>query len=409
MASDPLDDVVSRQYEQWLYPAPIEDLPGWLTRNWQWFDPSHAHRLLWPESDYREGLDILVAGCGTNQGAVLAYTNPSARVVALDVSSAALHHHRHLAERYDLTNLELHRLPVEQVESLGQDFDLVIATGVLHHLDDPTAGMRALAGLLRPEGVLAVMLYAHYGRIGVQLMQSIFTDLGLPQEESSLDIVRDAVARVGPHHPLTGYLRIAPDLAYDAGLVDTFLHEREAAFTIDECRALVKDAGLAFQDVFIKSTYYPPVDAQSPFLAMVAALPREEQWSIMQRINTTNACHYFTACRPERSPQTYTIDFASDAALDYVPSLRIGTRLHGLALLRDNWQLTLSPLQGDLLGHVDGRLTISEIVRAVASRGHFDQDARDEVAQTALKTMQAMWQRDLLAMGISVGRFGSAP
>jgi SAM-dependent methyltransferase len=401
VASDPLDDVVSHQYERWLYPAPIEDLPGWLERNWQWFDPSHAHRLLWPDRDYPEGLSILVAGCGTNQGAVLAYTNPSARVVALDVSAAALDHHRRLAERYDLAHLELHRLPIEHADTLGQDFDLVIATGVLHHLDDPAAGMRALAGLLRPEGVLAVMLYAHYGRIGVHLLQSIFTDLGLPQDESSLDIVRDAMARVGPHHPLAGYLRIAPDLAYDAGLVDTFLHGREAAFTIDECRALVAQAGLVFQDVFFKATYYPPVETQSPFLAMVATLPREEQWSIMQRINTTNACHYFTACRPERSPETYTIDFASEAALDYIPALRIGTRVHGLAILRDDWHLTLSPLQGDLLGRVDGRLTISEIVHAVASSGHFDQFAGAEIAQTALTTMQTMWQRDLIAMGIN--------
>ena len=32
MTTDPLADAVSRQYERWVYPEPIEDLPGWLIR-----------------------------------------------------------------------------------------------------------------------------------------------------------------------------------------------------------------------------------------------------------------------------------------------------------------------------------------------------------------------------------------
>ena len=104
MNSDPLGDIVSGQYEKWMYPAPIWDLPQWLQSSWQWFDPSHAHRMLWPDRDYRPGLDILVAGCGTNQAAVIAYTNPTAHVVAIDVSSASLDHHRWLATTYDLVN-----------------------------------------------------------------------------------------------------------------------------------------------------------------------------------------------------------------------------------------------------------------------------------------------------------------
>ena len=42
--------------------------------------------MFWPERDQVNGLDILVAGCGTNQAAVLAYPNPGARILAIDVS-----------------------------------------------------------------------------------------------------------------------------------------------------------------------------------------------------------------------------------------------------------------------------------------------------------------------------------
>ena len=132
---------------------------------------------------------ILVAGCGTNQAAVIAYTNPSATVVGIDVSESSLAHQHHLQERYGLENLRLQRMPIEEAGQLGDDFDLIISTGVLHHLDDPQTGMNALAEVLRPDGVIAIMLYARYGRIGVELMQALFRDLGLGQDERSLAMV----------------------------------------------------------------------------------------------------------------------------------------------------------------------------------------------------------------------------
>ena len=98
MTTDPRADVVSSQYARWMYPQPIVDLPAWLADNWQWFDPSHAHRIFWPDRGYEPGMDILIAGCGTNQAAVFAYTNPGARVVAIDVSQPSLDHHRFLGK-----------------------------------------------------------------------------------------------------------------------------------------------------------------------------------------------------------------------------------------------------------------------------------------------------------------------
>ncbi|MFM9135766.1 MAG: class I SAM-dependent methyltransferase [bacterium] len=403
--ADPLNDVVSGQYERWVYPAPILDLPGWLEHNWQWFDPSHAAPMLWPDRGYRPGLDILVAGCGTNQAAVIAYTNPTARVVALDVSEASLAHHRYLAEKYELVNLELHRLPIEECASLGADFDLVITTGVLHHLADPAVGMRALGQCLRVDGVLAVMLYATCGRIGVQLLQSAFRDLELGQDEESLLVVRDALAQLGPDHPVAGYLGIAPDLEDDAGLVDTFLHGRERDYTIGECRALVASAGLVFQDVFLKSPYYAPRGTTSEFLCRVAALPREQQWAVMERVNTRNACHFFLACRPERPRSSYDIDFDSREfdsrdPLRFVPSLRHACRLDGDTLRRHDWQVTLDAGQAQIAARMDGHRTIAQIVDATTSSGPLARVDNAEVRSQAVELFRSLWQADFVALGL---------
>jgi len=144
--ADPREDVVSRQYERWRYPRPIEDLEALPADNWFWFDPSHFHRMLWPDRDYKPDLDILIAGCGTNQAAVIAYRNPGAKVVGVDISRPSLDHQQYLKDKHGLWNLELHRLPVEEVSTLGLDFDLSISTGALHHLADPLVGMKALGG-----------------------------------------------------------------------------------------------------------------------------------------------------------------------------------------------------------------------------------------------------------------------
>ena len=401
MEFDPLGDVVSRQYQQWMYPAPILDIPNWLQGNWQWFDPSHCHTLFWPDRGYQQGLDILVAGCGTNQAAVIAYTNPTAHVVAIDVSDVSLAHHRHLATAHSLANLELHRLPIERVGELDRDFDLVISTGVLHHMANPDEGMSALAACLKADGVLAVMLYATYGRLGVQMMQSAFRDLGLTQDEPSIALVRDAIAHIEPGHPLETYLDIAFDLGDDAGLVDTFLHGRERTFTIDECRELVSSAGLVFQDLFLKAPYYPPRNTTSAFLASVAGLPDEQQWSIMERLNPRNACHYFLACRTERPVNSYAIDFSSNRANDYAPSLRLACRLEHQTIYRFNWQLHLDPVQAALVSRADGHTAISQVVQSVLTDAAFPHLDDAQLAAVAVDTFQMLWQLDFMAMGIS--------
>jgi SAM-dependent methyltransferase len=400
MATGPLTDVVSSQYERWMYPEPILDLPGWLANNWQWFDPSHASRMFWPDRDSTPNMDILIAGCGTNQAAVFAYTNPEAKVVAIDVSQPSLDHHRYLKDKYALKNLELHRLPIEEVHSLNRDFDLIVSTGVLHHMAEPKTGMKALAACLRPDGVTAIMLYAKYGRIGVEMLQGVFRELGLRQNDPSVLMVKDALATLPQDHPVRSYIAIAPDLQFDAGLVDTFLHGRERSYTVDDCLDLVASAGLVFQGLFLKSAYYPPASSTSAFHASVAALPEQKQWSIMERVNIRNACHFFTACRADRPRSAYAIDFASAEALDYAPSLRYRCGLSGNQLSRYNWSMSLDAVQVTLAEQMDGRRTIREIVAAASQSGVLPQRSQADLEQLGKTLFQSLWQLDFLAMGL---------
>ena len=389
-------DVVAQQYEQWSYPAPIRDLDDWLNHHWQWSDPSHANTLFWPDRPYIDGMRILVAGCGTSQAAVLAHTNPTAQVVGIDVSKASLAHQQALIEQHALRNLQLHRLAIEEVGQLASSFDLIVCTGVLHHLADPLVGLKALASCLKRDGVIAVMLYAKYGRIGVELLQSVLRDLKLEQSAQSIELTKQAVAGLESDHPLAAYLSIAPDLDHDAGIVDTFLHGRDRRYTIPECLELVEAAGLVFQDLVQKAPYSPAAFCSNPFYEQLALIPAPQRWSLMERLNTTNACHWFTACRRERPPESYRIDFNDARVGTYRPSFRYRCGLKGNDLQRPNGLTGLEPAHLFVLQLVDGKRTVDEIAQACASLLGALQGIPAESKPFVFKLLEHLWELDVL-------------
>ncbi|MGB0969935.1 MAG: class I SAM-dependent methyltransferase [Mycobacterium sp.] len=403
MNNDPRDDVVSRQYEKWTYPAPIQDLVPWLRNNWQLFDPIHAHRILWPNRDYQPDLDILIAGCGTNQAAVFAYTNPAAKVIAVDISEASLDHQRYLKEKHKLSNLELHLLPIEELPTLERDFDLIVSTGVLHHLAEPAVGMTALAECLRRDGALAVMLYAKIGRIGVEMLQSVFRDLGLRQDEASVNIVKTTIARLPEGHPVRSYLNIAPDLKFDAGLVDTFLHGRDRSYTVEDCLDLVATAGLEFQDWLHKANYYPPslTAPRDALSTALDALPKPKMWSVMERINSTNGCHFFIACRPDRPTENYAIDFSSNTHLGYVPRMRYRCSINGSDIVGPSGRrVALGPIQLAFVQHIDGQRSIQQLTERITQSGILPQDNATNVEELGRTLIEALWRSDYLDIAI---------
>jgi SAM-dependent methyltransferase len=399
---NPRADVVTRQYERYRYPQPIEDLEIWLANNWEWYDPSHAHRVLWPDREYKRDLDILIAGCGTNQASVFAFMNPDAKVVAVDISQPSLDHQQYLKDKHGLFNLELHLLPIEELASLGLDFDLIVSTGVLHHMADPQAGMNAVASCLRPDGAMAIMLYAKYGRAGLELLQSFFRDLGLGQNESSIATVRETLSLLSPDHLVQPYLKMARNMQSDAVLVDTFLHGRERSYTVGDCIELVTTAGLVFQGWFNKAPYYPHELFARPttLYPVINALPEPALWSAVERLNTVNACHFFMACRPDRPKESYAIDFSTQDSLDYVPLMRMRCGLSGSEIFRPDWRVRLNSAQLPFAQQVDGQRTIREIAASVLQEASSRGSVAD-VEKFARNLFQALWRLDFLAVALT--------
>jgi SAM-dependent methyltransferase len=392
----------SRHDQQWAYPPPIENLETWTVMNWDWFDPAHSHQILWPNQDYKPDLDILVAGCGTNQAAIYAFTNPKANVVAIDVNQTALNHERYLKDKYDLDNLELRLLPISELSKLDRDFDLVVATGVLDHLRDPQAGLQALAGCLRKDGVIAGMVNAKYGRTGVDLLESVFRDMGLRQDKASIKLVKEVISVLPKGHPLRDYLKLVDDLKSDEALVEAFLHSRQRSFTVDECIELVTSAELTFQGWFHKMPYYPHdlFAKNSKFHLFIDAMPESKVWSVMERIQTMNTSHFFMACRRDRPKKHYKVDFSKVGSLDYVPLLRTRCGVTDTEMFGPGWRLPLSPAELAFARQIDGIRSIRAIAESVAQGDDHPENSAGELGKFGRKLFQSLWRLDLVTVAL---------
>ena len=123
-------------------------------------------------------------------------------ITGIDVSDTSLRDTRELQREYNLENLELHELPVERVRELGRSFDLVVCTGVLHHLPDPDYGLRALRDVLRPSGAMRLMVYARYGRAGIYMMQEYCRLLEISASVTDLRSLGATLEALPPNHPI---------------------------------------------------------------------------------------------------------------------------------------------------------------------------------------------------------------
>jgi SAM-dependent methyltransferase len=383
------DDVVARQYEAWAYPPPVDDMVEAIAGGyWEYADIPACGPVFWPDRRDVGDLDILVAGCGTNQAAYVALRNPTSRVLAIDISRASLAHTKYLAEKHGLRNLEVRLLDLNRVAALERDFDFVLSTGVLHHLEDPGCGLRALRDVLRPDGVMHLMLYGSTLRQGVYLLQQAFHLMGLGQTAQDVEIVRRALAILPARHSAHAYLNArnaAEELDDDAAIVDTFLHGRDRAYSPAQVFDLVEENGLAFLGWmdrldFSVQAHCPGDD---PLSTRIRALGEREQAAVIDLIAYSRGVHRFNVCHPAHFKTAPKIGFRGDAFLHYVPRLHWRLQItrpvepdpaRPVTLARDWHQVSLSRQEALLVDQCDGCRTIAQALGALEAESMADDD-----------------------------------
>jgi SAM-dependent methyltransferase len=381
--SPSIDDRVTAFYHEFPYPPPVDDIKAYRAR---WDDARRRAEscLLWPGEPYRESHSILVAGCGTTQAARYAVRWPGASVVGIDVSDTSIEFTQGLKARHGLSNLEVRRLTVERVAELAASFDHVVCTGVLHHLADPDAGLRALRQVVRPSGALSLMVYAPYGRTGVYMIQEYCRRLGIENTAGEIRDLAETLATLPPDHPLVPLLRNSPDFATPAGLADALLHPSDRAYSVPQLFDYLGGAGFAFGRWVRQAPYLPwcGAIAASPHAQRLQALALKEQFAAMELARGTMVRHALIAYRDD-DVERAAIDFEGDAWRDFVPirvpdTIAVSDRAlpagASAVLINPNHSYTdlylpIDERQRALFDAIDGKQTIGEICARIGSNG----------------------------------------
>jgi SAM-dependent methyltransferase len=148
-------DEIKRMYSLFPYPSPAvgENLIS---------DLSHAVAFLLPDTDLT-GWRILDAGCGTGQRIIqLAKQNPGAELLGIDMTRRSLMVARDLAVANHVANIRFEEHDILNLD-LGREFDLIVSTGLLHHLDNPFKGFQNVYRHLKPNGIFMLWLYHRLG------------------------------------------------------------------------------------------------------------------------------------------------------------------------------------------------------------------------------------------------------
>jgi SAM-dependent methyltransferase len=313
-----IKDNVKKQYNNWVYPDPINDLNIAINNGyWEIGDPELYWPIFWPDRRNTDHLDILVAGCGSNQAAYYAYQNPSWNVVGIDLSETSLANQIRLKEKHRLKNLRLINLDLYKVRELGETFDFITSTGVLHHLPSPQKGLIELKHVLRQSGVINLMLYGKSLRLGVYVLQEFFREIGLKQSSADLEVVKESLKLIPNDHIVNRYMLRADDLTYDAGIVDTFLHQVDQAYWVKEIFELVEAAGLNFLSWCDPGEYALEnvIPESHPLWTHIKDLEPEKTAHLYDLFMLDRGTHRFAVAHPEYV-QAIKINYHSDQFFD---------------------------------------------------------------------------------------------
>jgi SAM-dependent methyltransferase len=398
-------------YERYPYPPPVESLDPYRR---QWKDPERRradYHLSWAGLPYREDFSILIAGCGTSQAAKHAMRWPNARVVGIDFSATSVRCTLDLKRRYGLDNLEVHQLHLERAVELETHFDQIVCTGVLHHLADPDAGLRALRTVLDPDGAMHLMVYAPYGRTGIYMLQEFCARLGIHAADGDLRDLVGALKVLPPGHPLETLLREAPDFRNEAALADALLHPRDRAYSVPQFFNFLESAALRFGRWVRQAPYSPQagVIEKIPQASRIAQLAPQDQFAAVELFRGTMVRHSAIVYRDDGASGLRGVDFDGVRWLGYVPirlpqTICVQERLPpGAAAVLINQSHTYRDLylpiassEKRLFDAIDGKCSIGDIVE----RG-LQPSQSDSSFDSARVFFERLWRYDQVVFDAS--------
>lgn len=396
-----MNDDLRGQYENYPYPPrnPADEATRLITGS-----PSHIseieHHILGGRRGSAKPYRILVAGGGTGDATVMlaaqhATAGVDAEIIHLDISEASSAIAKSRIDARGLTNTTFVHGAIETIAArdLGT-FDYIDCCGVLHHLEDPVAGLRSLRDALKPLGGLGMMVYAPLGRTGVYhaqaMLQMIAGDAPDPERISTARQLLDDL-------PEANWLKRNPHVGDhidqgDSGIYDLLLHRRDRAYSVPELAGLIQQGGMRPVNFVDPARYEPGVYLSSAELVKrTNGLNWVQRCAFAELLAGNMKTHILYAVRDDNQTNTLAIPDTAET----IPVMRdddgpaLGAQIKpGMSLKVDMEGVKLSlPLPGlaaPMLLLIDGKRSLGQIHTEMQStqkpapdwdtfKGQFDQ------------------------------------
>jgi 2-polyprenyl-3-methyl-5-hydroxy-6-metoxy-1,4-benzoquinol methylase len=342
-----------------------------------------------------KGTRFLVAGQGTGDTTLFLaeqLRGTDAEIVSIDLSSASIAICKNrLAER-GLTNVMLHHMSILDLPTAGLgQFDFIESSGVLHHLEDPSEGLKALGTMLKDDGIMAIMVYALYGRLAIYATQALMQYLIAPDTHPmvKIDIARAFLKELPCTHPMThahDWSKLDIEEESGGGIYDLLLHSTDRAYTVPQIYEWIEGVGLAMGNFCGEwegeMGYVPEVYTRSALLrALVAEKPIEERQTIAELMSGTIMKHVFYVSKARKVAAEFaddmviTLGFRQRVFSDFAASLitaltplSVGAQFEQPVQIikAPSLVITKQPHTLALLARLGSERTIGDIVAEVA-------------------------------------------
>jgi SAM-dependent methyltransferase len=237
--------LVQQQYEENPYPRWVNVPPSRKVGGIEAYLRQTFPLATFDRSPAGGRMEMLVAGCGTGQQPIRASQQfPAARILAIDLSRSSLAYAVRKTRELNASSIEYAQADLLKLGSLGRQFDVIQAGGVLHHLADPWTGWRTLLSLLRPGGFMLLGLYSRIARRDIHRIRTSIAERGYGATADEIRRCRQDLMNLGTG---VGSADGRPsDLFTISSCRDLLFHVQEHHVTLTEIAGFLQDNNAAF-------------------------------------------------------------------------------------------------------------------------------------------------------------------
>jgi len=255
---DTIEEIVKEQYRSYTYPRynPNEDKNKKF--NGRYCDTSLNQINYYIYGGKKKSFDnfsVLFVGCGMGSEiidmALKLEKCKNIKLIGVDFSSTQLKMCKKRLEIYAVDDMvELKEMSLLDLKpEIHGTFDMIISSGVLHHLEDPQKGLDILSTVLKHDGFMSLMVYAKYGRTAVYQMQELLkrANVGIDNWTDKIQNFKNIYKQLPDNNLFTYYdenMIVQDHNNGDEGIVDLLLHNQDRAFSIPELYEWVDNSNL---------------------------------------------------------------------------------------------------------------------------------------------------------------------